>query len=113
MSRCIIESDEVLIDQKHRIEERIGQPWNIKHRFRQFNLYFVLLKDELTPLELPVDFRHFMLAVDDTYKVSIELAFAQLRLHKLQLLDFSEKNSMQRLIQQFFFGNVEMLGEET
>ena len=30
--RRTIECDEILVDQKHRIEDRIGHPWNINDR---------------------------------------------------------------------------------
>ena len=70
--RRTIECDEVLVDQKHRIEERIGHPWNINDRIQQFALDFVLLEEDLMSLELPDDFRHFMLADDDTYQVYVQ-----------------------------------------
>ena len=70
--RRTIECDEVLVDQKHRIEEKIGHPWNINDRIQQFALDFVLLEEDLMSLELPDDFRHFMLADDDTYQVYVQ-----------------------------------------
>lgn len=72
MPRRTIECDEILVDEKHRIEELIGHSWNINDRIQQFALDFVLLENDLLSLELPDDFRHFMLADDDTYQVYVQ-----------------------------------------
>ena len=54
------------------IEERIGHAWNIDDRIQHFALDFLMLEDDLMSLELPNDFRHFMLADDDTYQVYVQ-----------------------------------------
>lgn len=65
--RRTIECDELLVERKHEIENRIGQAWNIDGRIQHFALDFLMLEDDLMSLELPDDFRHFLLADDDTY----------------------------------------------
>lgn len=70
--RRTIECDELLVDQKQRIEEYIGHAWNIDDRIQHFALDFLMLEDDLMSLELPDDFRHFMLADDDTYQVYVQ-----------------------------------------
>jgi len=70
--RRTIECDELLVDQKHRIEERLGHAWNIDDRIQHFALDFLMLEDDLMSLELPNDFRHFLLADDDTYQVYVQ-----------------------------------------
>ena len=70
--RRTIECDELLVEQKRQIEERIGVPWNIDERIQHFALDFLMLEDDLMSLELPDDFRHFLLADDDTYQVYVQ-----------------------------------------
>lgn len=70
--RRTIECDELLVERKSEIENRIGHPWNIDDRIQHFALDFLMLEDDLMSLELPDDFRHFMLADDDTYQVYVQ-----------------------------------------
>ena len=70
--RRTIECDELLVEQKHLIEERIGHAWNIDDRISHFALDFLMLEDDLMSLELPDDFRHFLLKDDDTYQVYVQ-----------------------------------------
>lgn len=69
--RRTIECDELLVEQKHLIENRIGHAWNIDDRIQHFALDFLMLEDDLMSLELPNDFKHFLLADDDTYQVYV------------------------------------------
>lgn len=70
--RRTIECDELLVEQKHLIEARIGHAWNIDDRIQHFALDLLMLEDDLMSLELPDDFRHFLLCDDDTYQVYVQ-----------------------------------------
>ena len=72
MPRRTIECDELLVEQKHLIEARIGQEWRIDDRIQHFALDLLMLEDDLMSLELPDDFRHFHLCDDDTYQVYVQ-----------------------------------------
>ena len=51
--RRTIECDELLVEQKHLIEDRIGHAWNIDDRIQHFALDFLMLENDLMSLELP------------------------------------------------------------
>lgn len=71
--RRTIECDEYILSNKALIEERINgnrnskRSWQIEDRIQQFQIDLFLLEEDLLSLELPDDFRHFLLADDDTY----------------------------------------------
>lgn len=71
--RRTIECDEYILKCKPMIEERINgdrgskRSWQIEDRIQQFSIDLFLLEEDLLSLELPDDFRHFLLADDDTY----------------------------------------------
>lgn len=43
----------------------------MEDRIQNFAVDLLMLEDDLLSLELPDDFRHFMLADDDTYQVYV------------------------------------------
>jgi hypothetical protein len=70
--RRTIECDELIIEAKDRIEEHIKpRKWLVEDRIQNFALDLLMLEEDLLSLELPDDFRHFMLADDDTYQVYV------------------------------------------
>ena len=67
-----IECDELILENKDRVEEYIKpRKWLVEDRIQNFALDLLMLEDDLLSLELPDDFRHFMLADDDTYQVYV------------------------------------------
>lgn len=76
--RRTIECDELLMASKAKIEEKIRRTWQFEDRIQQFKLDLLLLEDDLQSLELPDDFRHFMLDDDDTYQVYVQNSIARL-----------------------------------
>ena len=87
--RRTIECDELILENKEKIERYIKpRKWLVEDRIQNFAVDLVMLEEDLLSLELPDDFRHFMLADDDTYQVyvgnsinRIETVFGQIK-HK-------------------------------